>query len=189
MNRFWATHWQFRYWRSDVNREGEPIRGSGGNRYLSRGIRGGDGHKAFIVSLHDGQLYVGGRMTVSRIVSRDQACRVLRNDQLYGAREWLIDDTPEGGTRLHLQRRLAPEVSRQIVCIMAGGGERGLFFVDDANLDVQATRGVRELTRGSAALLDRIIALTDAMPDTGDILTVTPEMLGTPNQPNGQQRA
>ena len=62
--RFWTCHWQFRYWRPDVNSEGQPIRGSGGNRYTTRGIRGGRGDRAYIVSLSDGQLYLGGRMTV-----------------------------------------------------------------------------------------------------------------------------
>lgn len=175
--RFWTCHWQFRYWRPDVNSEGQPIRGSGGNRYTTRGIRGGCGHRAYIVSLSNGQLYLGGRMTVSRIVSRDEAVLIRGTDMLYPADEWLIDDTAEGGTLLHLNRRLAPEVTRQIVCIMADGDERGLFFVDDDNLDVQATRGVRELTAESTDLLDRIIAITDAMPRTGRLLTVTEAML------------
>lgn len=178
MARFWACHWQFRYWRPDINREGQPIRGSGGNRYTSRGIVGGRGHSAYIVSIHDGQLYLGGRMTVSRIVSRDEAVRIRGTDQLYPADEWLIDDTAEGGTLLHLRRRLAPAVTRQIRCIMASGEERGLCFVSDAHLDKQATRGVRELTIESAELLDRIIAVTDAMPRTGELVTVTDEMLG-----------
>jgi hypothetical protein len=175
--RFWTCHWQFRYWQPEVNTEGQPIRGSGGNRYTTRGIRGGCGHRAYIVSLSDGHLYLGGRMCVSRIVSRDEAVQIRGTDQLYPADEWLIDDTPEGGTPLHLNRRLAPEVTRQIVCIMADGDERGLFFVDDEHLDVQATRGVRELTADSAELLDRIIALTDAMTRTGRLLTVTDPML------------
>ncbi len=176
--RFWTCHWQFRYWRTDVNRENQPIRGSGGNRYTSRGIRGGCGHSAYIVSMSAGHLYLGGRMCVSRIVSRAEAVRIRGTDQLYPADEWLIDDTPEGGTPLHLLRRLAPDVTREIVCIMADGDERGLFFMDDDNLDVQATRGVRELTAASAELLDRIIAITDAMPRDGQLLTVTSAMLG-----------
>ncbi|MGL4553489.1 MAG: hypothetical protein ACRC33_20170 [Gemmataceae bacterium] len=141
MSRFWTCHWQFRYWRSDVNGEGQPVRSSGGSRYSTRGIRGGEGHKAYIVSLSDGQHYLGGRMTVSRIVSREEAVRIRGTDQLYPSDEWLIDDTPTGGTPLHLRRRLAPAVTRRIRCIMSDGEERGLFFVSETHLDVQATRG------------------------------------------------
>ncbi len=187
MSRFFTCHWQNKYWNPDCNSEGKPIRSSGGNRYTSRGIAGGRGHKAYIVSMLDGQLYLGGRMTVSRIVSREEAVRIRGNDRLYPADEWLIDDTLEGGTSLHLRRRLAPKVAQQIRCILASGEERGLFFVSDTHLDVQATRGVRELTAESAEFLDRIITLTDAMPPDEKLVTVTDEMLlvahqaGTPS--------
>jgi hypothetical protein len=177
--RFWTCHWRFQYWRLEVNHEGEPIRGSGGNLYTSRGVRGGCGHRAYIVSINDGQLYFGGRMCVSRIVSRDEAVRIRGTDQLYPADEWLIDDTPKGGTPLHLRRRLAPDLTRQIMCLMADGDERGLCMVGD-NLDPQATRGVRQLTADSAEWLDHILAITDAMPSPRRLLTVTAAMLESP---------
>jgi HNH endonuclease len=177
VSRFWTCHWQFRYWRPDVNNEGGCLRSSGGNLYSKRGIRGGDSHKAYIVSLSDGQLYLGGRMTVSRIVSRDEAVRIRGSDRLFPADEWLIDDTPAGGTPLHLHRRLDPAVTRQVRCIMADGEVRGLFFVSDTHLDVQATRGVRELVAESAELLDRIISITDAMPRTEELVTVSEAMI------------
>jgi hypothetical protein len=177
VSRFFTCHWQSRYWRPDCNTPDVPIRAAGSNKFTERGACGGLGHLLYIVSLADGQLYLGGRMRVSRIVSRAEAVRITGSDRLYDASEWVIDD--EGGTPLHLRRRLAPEATRQILCIMASGEERGLFFVDDDNLDVQATRGVRELTAGSARLFDRVIAVTDAMPRDGRLLTVTSAMLGT----------
>jgi hypothetical protein len=100
---------------------------------------------------------------------------------LYDADEWVIDED-RSGTPLHLHRRLAPEVTRQIRCIMADGSERGLLFVDQDTLDVQATRGVRQLAPESAGLLDRIIAVTEAMPRTGRLITVTEAMLSAVRQ-------
>ena len=46
-------------------------------------------------------------------------------------------------------------------------------------MDNQATRGVRELTPESAAMLDRIIKVTDPLPNEGQLLTVTEELLRT----------
>lgn len=120
-------------------------------------------------------------MSISRIVDRDEAVRLSGNNNLYETDEWAIDDN--GGTPLHLHRRLSPAVTRRLTFIMASGAEQGLVFdKDDAgnetdNLYVQATRGVRRLTRASAELLDRIIVLTDAMPNDGTLLSVLPEMI------------
>jgi hypothetical protein len=174
MVRYWTCHWQFRLWRDDVNTEFEPIDGSGSNKFGERGVAPGD--FVYIVSLSAGHLYLGGRMPVKRIVSRDEAIRIFGTDNLYDNDEWVVDED-KSGTPLHLHRRLAPAVTKQIVCIMADGSERGLCFVDESNLDNQATRGVRQLTPESAELLDRIIAVTDAMPRSGRLITVTESML------------
>ncbi len=54
---------------------------------------------------------------------------------------------------------------------------KGLCFVSDTHLDGQATRGIRELTPESAALLDRIIEVTDRLPRSDQLITVTEELL------------
>jgi hypothetical protein len=172
---FFTCHWQKRYWVTEANPEGEPLRAAGSNVFTQRGACGGQRHIVYVITLSDGQLYLGGRMGVSRIVSRDEAVRITESDNLYDASEWVIDDM--GGTPLHLHRRLAPSLTHRIECIMASGAIQGLFFDDPDNLNVQATRGVRRLTPASAELLDRIIAVTDAMPNDGELLTVTPAML------------
>jgi hypothetical protein len=111
------------------------------------------------------------RMTVKQIVSRAEAIRIRNNENLYDADEWTIDDE-EAGTPLNLHRRLAPEVSRQLRFVSPKTEPKGLFFVSESRLDVQATRGVRELTPESAALLDRIIELTDRIPRSDQLITV-----------------
>jgi hypothetical protein len=177
MSRFFTCHWRFRFWNDGCNPERQPLRAAGSNLFQARGVQGGWGHSVYVVSISEGHLYLGGRMGVSRIVSRSEAVRFTDNSQLYDADEWVIDETPGGGTPLLLQRRLAPALTRQIVCIRSGG-EQGLCFLDDGvTLDGQATRGVVELNRESAQLLDRIIARTDELPQSGGLLTVTEEML------------
>jgi hypothetical protein len=179
MVRYWTFHWQFRFWRNDINTEFEPLDSSGSNNFVKRGVLVGD--VVYVVSLSGGQLYLGGRMTVKQIVSRTEAVSIFRTQNLYHADEWVIDKDPSG-TPLNLHRRLAPEITRQIRCVMADGSERGLFFVSDTHLDVQATRGIRQLTPESAELLDRIITFTDATPRTGRLVTVTEAMLTTARQ-------
>jgi hypothetical protein len=174
MTRYWTCHWQNRYWRDDVNPEYEPILAAGSNSFRRRGVSIGD--VVYIVSLADGQLFLGGRMTVKQIVSRAEAIRLQDNENLYDANEWIIGDK-EAGTPLKLHRRLAPEVSRQLRFISPRSEPKGLFFVSESHLNVQATRGVRELTPASAALLDRTIALTDRLPQSDHLITVTEEVL------------
>lgn len=174
MARFWTFHWQFRLWRDDINTEFEPVCSSGSNSFTKRGVSVGD--TVYVVSLGGGQLYLGGRMIVKRIVSRPEAVRLWNNDDLYDAEEWVVDPE-ESGTPLHLHRRLAPTLTKRLRFVSKSGPKEPCF-VSDAELDNQATRGVRELTPESAALLDRIIEATDRLPRTGQVVMVTDELLG-----------
>lgn len=172
MARFWTTHWQFRYWRGDINTEYTPVR-SGSNSYRKRGVTVGD--VVYIVSLRAGYLYLGGRMTVKQILTRPEAVRLWSNSNLYDAREWIVD-SDEAGTLLHLHRRLAPVLTKRLR-FASKSGPKEPCFVSETELDNQATRGVRELTPDSAALLDRIIEVTDRLPRSDHLLTVTRELL------------
>jgi len=122
-------------------------------------------------------------MLVKRIVSRPEAIRLLNTDNLYDAEEWVVD--PERtGTLLHLHRRLSPTVTRQLRFV-SKAGPRPPCFVSDSELDNQATRGLRELTAESAALLDRVIEATDRLPRSDQLLTVTEGLIkrGQPYPP------
>jgi hypothetical protein len=171
---YWTCHWQYRFWRDDVNTEFEPIGRSGSNSFRKRGVSPGD--TVYVISVNGGQLYLGGRMVVGRIVDRTEAVRISGNENLYDAAEWVINEE-RSGSPLNLHRRLAPELTRQITCIVADGSERGLFFSTETHLDSQTTRGIRRLTPESAQLLDRIVGLTDAMPRADELVTVNSEML------------
>ncbi|MFO0968161.1 MAG: hypothetical protein U0793_21605 [Gemmataceae bacterium] len=171
--RFWTCHWQFRYWRDEVNREYVPVCSAGSNNFRKRGVSPGD--VVYIVSLGGGRLYLGGRMTVKRIVSRPEALRLWKNENLYDADEWIVDPD-RAGTLLHLHRRLDPALTKQLR-FESKAGPKKPCFVSDTELDNQATRGIRQLTADSAALLDRIIEATDKLPRSDRLITVTEDLL------------
>jgi hypothetical protein len=173
VTRFWTCHWQFRLWRDDINAEFAPVCLSASNSFTKRGVSVGD--TVYIVSLSGGQLYLGGRMVVKRIVSREEAVRLWDNGNLYDAEEWIVDPEKQG-TPLHLHRRLDSALTKRLR-FDSNSGPKEPFFVSDTDLDNQATRGVRRLTRESAALLDRIIEVTDRLPRSAQVVTVTAEML------------
>ena len=111
---------------------------------------------------------------MDRIVTREEAVRVSKRNDLYGADEWAI--AQEGsGTPLHRHRQLAPEVTKQLRFV-SGQSDigRALLFVNDRNLDRQTTRVVREPTMESVSLLDEIIEMTD---DDGHPTTVSDDRL------------
>ena len=174
MVRFWTNHWRHSSWRNDLNEEYKPLRHASSNTFRRRGVSPGD--MVYIVSIADGQLLLGGRMTVKRIVSTDQAAQILRNDNLYEASEHIIGKGSDG-TPLNLHRRFAPAVARQLRFVSPNSNPKGLPFISDTHLDGQATRGIRELTPESAALLDQIIEVTDRLPRSGQLIIVTEELL------------
>lgn len=153
--RYWTSYWRERNWAANV--EYEPVVASGSDSFRERGVSVGDA--MYIVSQHSGQLLLGGRMTVGRIVSRDQAVRIRKNNDLYDASEWAIGEQGSG-TPLDQHRQLAPEITRQLRFISGTSAmTKALLLVNDRDLDRQTIRGVRELTAESASLLDEIIEM------------------------------
>lgn len=172
--RYWTCHWQNRFWHPDINGEDGPVCHSAGNSFSKRGVAPGD--IVYIVSILEGQLLLGGRMKVERILSYEEAVDFFDGEDIYEADEHLIG-VEGSGTPLKLHRRLSPAVTKRIR-FESKGGPKEPFFVSDTELDRQATRGVRELTSESAAYLDRIIAATDGLPYPEGFLTVTDALLG-----------
>ena len=103
---------------------------------------------AYVVSIAEGQLLLGGRMTIKRIVSRDEAVRIGREDNLIDTDEFIIGEE-ESGTPLNLHRRFAPDVARRLRFVSPKRGPTPLFFRSDTHLDGQAAREIRELTAES----------------------------------------
>jgi hypothetical protein len=130
-------------------------------------------------------MYLGGRMTVKRIVSRSEAVQLWNNPNLFDATDWIVDPE-ETGTLLNLHRRLSPALTKQLR-FKSKAGQREPVFVTETELDNQAIRGVRELTPESAALLDRIIEVTDRLPRSEKPLLATEELLRSGTIPEAIQ--
>jgi hypothetical protein len=174
MARFFTTHWQFKYWNPETNAEGENAASSGSNQYLKRGIAKGD--YVYVVSLSRGHLYLGGRIVVDEITDRATAVQRLNRTGLYDASDWIIG-RKEAGTPLNFRRQLSADVSKRLRFLSPDGSIKPLFFVSQNDLDVQATRGVRELSSDSAAMLEDILALTDNQNAVHGVTTVTMDSL------------
>jgi 5-methylcytosine-specific restriction endonuclease McrA len=116
-------------------------------------------------------------MTVGRIVSRDEAVRIRKRNDLYDAGEWAIGEQGSG-TALHQHRQLAPEITRQLRFVSGPSATaKALLLVNDRDIDRQTIRGVRELTPESASLLDEIIEMTEVLPHSNDPTIISDEQL------------
>jgi 5-methylcytosine-specific restriction endonuclease McrA len=182
MPRYWTCHWTYDTWNTDVNKQ-LRVDGSVSNSFRERGVQEGDA--AYIISLSKGYLYLGGKMTVRGIISRSEAVRRFKTRNFYPGKECIVGG--KTGTKLNFHRRLSPKVTRQLRFISPERGEIGLFFDPNstARLYVQATRGVRQLTPKSADLLDRIIEITDGLPRSSNVITVTEESIRSGRIANG----
>ncbi len=170
--RYWTSYWKQKNW--SVNAQGQPILFSGGS-FTKRGVSVGD--VVYIVSQRAGQLPLGGRLIVGTFHTREEAVRIRKRNDLYGAPEW-IHAQEHSGTPFDQNRRLAPEMTRRLRFISPQSDLcSGLLFVDHRNLDRQTTRVVRELTLESARLLDEIIEMTDHHRPEGIPVTVTDQLL------------
>ena len=168
--RFWTCHWRFQYWSNAVNPEYEPVWYTGSSQFRQRGVRAGD--FVYIVSLSGGRLYLGGRMLVDKIVSRDQAVRLTGESHLYDAAWWAMGNA-SNGTRIDFHRRLAPEISHRLLFVSSEGPAKPLCFVNENDIDGQTTRGIRRLTTESSALLDHLLKVSDSRAPSNRVYTLT----------------
>jgi hypothetical protein len=155
VSRFWTCYWRYAHWRS--NPESVPLRRSGGSQFKSRRVSESD--VVYVVSVHKGRLFLGGKMTVDRITTRAEAVRIA-GSSLFDVDEW-IEAKQGSGTPMNHRRRLAPKVVEQFEFISANPKARKPRFSKPGELDRQTFRCVRELTPETARKLDRIIGLTD----------------------------
>src|SRR5438876_1049582 len=123
--RYWTQHWQNRGWRNEVNPEYESLNHTAANTFRKRGVSVGD--SVYVFSMMGGQLFLGGRMVVKRVVFMDEAVRILKTTNLYEAREHLIGDK-KVGTPLNLHRRLAPALSKRLRFMSPNSAQKSLWF-------------------------------------------------------------
>lgn len=154
MSRSWTFYWGQASWDPHVNAEGSPLDHVAGNQFRKRGVSRGD--RVYVVSIRDGVLFLGARLTVDLIVSQAQASERLKSDNLWDASEHIIA-VANSGTALQLRRSIPSDVAKQLAFECPGRGAKRLCFVTHDLLDRQAMRGLRELTPASATLLDGYI--------------------------------
>lgn len=172
MARYWTCYWQNAGWTDGGAPQYQEVTCSGSNVFTSRGVSPGD--FAYIVSVIDGHLMLGGRMVVGDIVPRVEAMLRLRTRDLWDASEWLL--AREGtGTVLDFRRRLSPELTRRLRFVTKSTSPQALRFVSPGRLDTQTIRSIRELSEESARLLDRIIDTTDGREMANPSVTLTVE--------------
>ena len=171
LKRFWTCHWQNKFWRDDVNEESRPIVAAGSNLFAAKGVRPGD--RLYIVSIVEGQLLFGGRMTVDAILLREAVMARLGSDDLHEDSKWWAVGAKEAGTPLDLHRALSPEVTRKLRFVAPSGPPKKPQFVSDTHLDGQTTRGVRQLTQESAELLEQILTASDKRPRSLELRTIS----------------
>jgi hypothetical protein len=170
MVRFWTSYWRGANWLG--NAEFSEVRYSGGNLFKQRGMTPGD--VVYIVSVQRGELFLGGRMQIAEIISRDEAVRRRGRSDLYDAPQWLVGKSGTGSP-LHLHRIVAPDLARDLRFISSTASK--IKFKNGGGLDEQTLRTPRELSPESALLLDEVIQATDELPRNGDGITVSRHLL------------
>jgi predicted HNH restriction endonuclease len=171
--RYWTSYWRYPNWAK--NAEYESVAVSGGNSFRRCGVSAGD--VLYVISQLSGQLLLGGRLTVGDIVSRDEAVRITQNNELYDVDEWVVGEQGSG-TALYHHRQLEPEVTKRLRFVSGPSDPaKPLTFVNDRDLDRQTARGVRQLTLESSSLLDEIIEMTDDLPRSIGLTTISAEHL------------
>jgi hypothetical protein len=164
MPRFFTHYWNNDTWYSNrdtwySNRgsERDTCNHTAGNMFRKRKVARED--FIYIVTVEGGQLFLGGRMQVNEIISRDQAIELLGHDDLWEAEDQVIA-IPGTGTAMRFDRIVPMETVERLRCVN-GNDEKGLAFRTPTELDGQTLRGVRELTPESARILDALIESSD----------------------------
>lgn len=147
MSRFFTYSWQY----AEARKESEagPLGHAAGSRFSSRGIEPGD--FVYIVAVHRGQLYLLGKMQVEKIVSKDEARRILGAEP-YDAPEHLIASACTTAQLTEVPVAVAKELR-----FIGGSRKEALAFREEEILDPQTMRVIRELDPESASRLDDLL--------------------------------
>lgn len=147
MARFFTQGWQY----SEACKEpdGQPLGHAAGSKFSHRGIQVGD--FVYVVAVHQGKLYLLGKMQVGKVVTKDEARQILGMEP-YDAPEHII---ASACTLAHLSE-VSLEVAKELR-FASGSRKEGLTFREGDLLDRQTLRGIRELDAESASQLDELL--------------------------------
>jgi hypothetical protein len=147
MARFFTYGWQYAEARKE--RDGEPLGHAAGSRFSSYGIEPGD--FVYIVAVLQGKLYLLGKMQVGKIVTKDEARRLLGVEP-YDAPEHVIASACTQARLTEVPVTISKELS-----FLSGSSKKGLAFREEDVLDPQTVRVIRELDAESASRLDELL--------------------------------
>jgi len=148
------------YWKNDTfeqmranGNEGKPLDHTAGNTFANVGVKRGD--SVYVLTVKEGELFLVGRMTVSKIVHSDAEAQSLLGYDVWPASDHLIASENEC-TPMRFRRRVPLEIVKQLR-FDSKAGPKPLTFTAEGRLDQQTLRGVRQLSRMSVGLLDSIL--------------------------------
>jgi hypothetical protein len=155
--RYFTHYWDEKTCRSqEEDASGKPFRHTASNQLRERGVEPGD----FVYgwSFSGGKLFLLGRMQVDRFVSQREA------DALYKDMGWVAWEANDhviaqsgAATPMHFNRVVPPRLISQLTFQGPTGKVTPAKFFAKGRVNPQTFRGVRELTRGAAQLLDELI--------------------------------
>lgn len=153
MPRYFTHYWKNSTWKNArrVSAPGEPLTHVADNKFVERGVEPGD--FIYVVTVMDGELYLLGRLEVGKICDFDEAVSALGTEDLWEASDHVI---VSGSTPKHFDLVVPSDVTKRLEFV-SGNSTTPLKFSSLGHLDRQTLRGVRELTPGSAAELDRLL--------------------------------
>jgi hypothetical protein len=150
VRRYFTHYWQNSA--KEFNKRGRPLDYALGSMFISRGVRLGD--VIFVVTVENGILHLIGRMVVGGIVDRIFAVRLRGRDDLWDSPECVI-----ARKRTASPMRFDRVLPIRWVKRLRFKGSRGTvaLLMRQEKLDRQTLRGVRELTKKSAEILEGVI--------------------------------
>lgn len=168
MTRYFTHYWANPTWEImaellSTHVDGKLAR-AGSNRFRSKNIQSGD--YVFVVTILDGQLRVGGRIIVDKVL--DQADAEVYAD--WGFDIWQSDQhvaMPLKDAFSFTPENIVPVDDVKRLEFISGDSVKTLKFIDEKRLDPQTLRGVRELTPSSATLLNEYIETIDSISEQG----------------------
>jgi hypothetical protein len=158
MVRYYTQYWTNDTWRymTEIKAQIQSYRlaRAGSNIFRNRGVKPGD--YVYIVTVIDGELFLGGRIHVDKILDQDQVEKYhewgykiwVSQDHIVSLIDSAMEFEPDRKVAFHLVKKLR---------FHSSGDLKPLKMVN-GNIDRQTLRGVRRLSEKSAMLLDELFA-------------------------------
>ncbi|TCK16978.1 hypothetical protein DFR30_0198 [Thiogranum longum] len=155
-SKYFTQYWTNDQWKLETdhaNRGYTALDHTAGNQFRKAGV--GIGDVIFVVTVKKGQLFLGGKIVVTKLCSQSEAENLFKTDfGLYQANEHLIGSKNPDRFRPTLK---VPVKIVEALYFESSDGPKPLKFKSQGVLDQQTLRGVRRLTPRSAEELSKLL--------------------------------